>query len=302
MRFLGFGACLLLLASLVQPTTAAIAREPWAALASNAAANKNALYSPILEREVGAAVAGAPMPADVIAGCNEPGLSDRTRVFATALYVPNGFSVEPAGDSCTVSRGERNSIAGFATFNSAWWPMHSGPAAPTTFFAKGATYHVPMIHLTGLGRLEYVQNTRVVEVNFRDLRYAMLVFPDVTKASTVRAATSSILSRPDPDFANRFVSMNLLRLAIPVFELKTQLRVPFAPSHKFHATMAAFINVHEVGVGKTADWPRLPRHVWVHHGAISSVTFDRPFYFAIVRFDTHSVVLVGYVARPTLNV
>jgi hypothetical protein len=301
MRPIRVSVCLVLLTAVLQATAPALARESWSALGAKAAANANAVYSPILESEIRAVVNGTPWPDDVMENCDETGLPDLTRVFVADLYMPERSSVKSAGNSCLVTPKKRNYIVGYATFNSAWLPR-TGSVLPAPFYAKNATYSVPTIHLYGVGRVEEVKRTKVVEIICYDMRYAMFLFPDARDATVVRAATQSILSRPNPGYANIPVKVDTLRLAIPQFKMETRFRTSTRSSGVQFVDVAAFVDISHSGIGKPSGWPPLPRHGFIGSGVHASIAFDHPFYFAIVRFDTHSVLFAGYLARPTLNI
>ena len=83
-------------------TAPALAREPWTAFASDAASNKNGVYSLVLEPVVKAAASSAQLPDDVSSNCNEVGLPASLRVFVADLYSPRALSSAIFGNDCVV--------------------------------------------------------------------------------------------------------------------------------------------------------------------------------------------------------
>jgi hypothetical protein len=124
--------CSVLLVAALLPSIPAESQESWKALAAAAAAHTNALFSPVLESELATVGGSTAMPDDVAANCDEAGLPNGVRVFVADLYVPKSLAIAGAGNNCIVHPSSRTSIAGFATFNSPWFPMSTvGPTAPS---------------------------------------------------------------------------------------------------------------------------------------------------------------------------
>jgi hypothetical protein len=247
------------------------------------------------------------MPDDVAANCDEAGLPNGVRVFVADLYVPKSLAIAGAGNNCIVHPSSRTSIAGFATFNSPWFPMSTvGPTAPSPFYAGGIQYNVPTMRLAGIGLVESIAGTRVVRVNFRDLRYGLLLFPDGPTASNAEAATRGLLAETDYGnlLWNESKPLAQLQLALPKFRIETRRRSKSSVPALQFADVTTLVDVHETGLGNAPDWPRL-LHSRLRVGKVSpgttSISINRSFYFAIVRFDTRSVLLVGYVAHPTVG-
>ncbi len=299
-----FRTCVLAVAVAMSTMAPALARGPWSALVTAVASNRNVVYSPVLEREIYSRISSTSMAVDVSANCDEAGLPADRRVFVADLYVPAVASHNGDGNSCVVHAGSRSKIEGLATFNSAWWPLAiAGKTMPAPFYSERVTYSVPTMHLRGLARVERPNNTMVVEINFQDARYGLLLFPRNPTVAEVRAATGAVLAEPHPGNLYTARPLSLLQLALPSFTLTTRYQISARATKAFQSVGAVtFLKVGESGAGKPSDWPPLPRLGFGHlHLVPASIAFNRPVCFAIVRFDTRSVLILGYVAHPSLN-
>ena len=178
----------------------------------------------------------------------------------------------------------------------------SEPTSPAPFHAGSVTYSVPTMHFLGVARIERFNNARVVELTLRDPRYGLLLFPDNPNTTALRAATSAVLAESHPGNLYTGSPLTLLNLALPTFKIGSTYS-PSIPLPKMvqNVSLTTLLDVNEDGIGRPSNWPPLPRIGYLATSTKTAVSLDHSFSFVLVRFDTRSTLIVGHVARPTLN-
>lgn len=295
-------AAMILLLGLLNATASASVRGPWDIVSKSAAENQNVVVSTILKPEMQAALLGKPYPKRVLTNCHESGLPSGIRIFVSDLYFPKGSNGNGAGENCLLHRYGNLFVTAFATLNSAWSPIHVLGVRPSPFFARGKTLSVPTLHLFGAAKLAG-RRTEVLQLGLQDSRYGVLLFPNTASVASIEQAVQEILS---PPYTSGLDSGQLqaIDLQIPLFAVRTGVRSDDLPGAAGRAIkLVTLLTVNPSGVGNVTNWPPL-----LHGGLRNvssaptvSIVLNRPFFFAIVRYDTRSLIFAGYLARPMLR-
>lgn len=292
-------SCLLVL---LNSQARASPHDPWDTVSSSVSKNQNVVVNTVLWPEMQAALRGASYPKAVTTNCNERDLPVGVRVLVFDLYFPGDYQVRGAGDNCILHRHSNADVTGLATLNSAWWPMSVIGVHPAPFFSRQETLSVPTLHLHGAAALK-ASGTAVLQLGLQDFRYGVLLFPNAKSVIAVQRAADEVLSGSSAgDSGSR--KLRVVDLEIPSFIIRCDLRSDnLSPGSPRAVKLVTILGFNERGVGRDTNWPPLI------HGPLRNVTneppvkvaLDHPFFFAIVRYDTKSLLFAGYIARPMLN-
>jgi len=289
------------LLGMLSTRVSAAERGPWEIVSESAAANQNIVVSTILESEMEAALQSVPYSKGVIENCGESGLPPGTRVFLSDLYFPEHYPGSGGGENCILHRHSDTYITGFTTLNSAWSPMSVVGVRPSPFYATRSTFRVPTLFLSGAANLED-QPIQVLQVRLQDFRYGVLLFPNATSVASIEHTIDEILSPPYP--SNLLAGgLQPIRLQIPSFVVRTDVRRDDLSSRSPRAVkIVTLLSFNQDGVGSRNNWPPLSRgRIDVSSGPPVSIVLNHPFFYAIVRYDTSSLLFAGYLAKPMLN-
>ncbi|HUY40867.1 MAG TPA: hypothetical protein VMV82_04790 [Candidatus Dormibacteraeota bacterium] len=289
------------------------ASDVWSKLAIAVREHRNAVYNAVMDNEAAAALRTAALAPTTSAACKDAYLAPGVRVFVSDLYLFGlGNHGDGFGENCRFV--ERNivrgaAVRGVSTFNDAWLQFGSmRPPTPEPFFDGHAAYSVPTIRLSGAAIVRRLDDTEVIELHCRDQRYGVLLFAGNARLSLVRAAAVTLMTGYDAgDFypGPRGPRARNLLLALPQFAVATtvETRLAATAGRKVTFSQTAVVRLGEFGVGKSWDWPPLPHFGFIgpsYHPPLA-LSFNHPFYFAIVYWSAHALLFIGYVAHPTLN-
>jgi hypothetical protein len=244
-----------------------------------------------------AALRGVSYAKAVVDNCRETGLPDGTRVFISDMYFPEDDRVTGVGENCVLHAHGDPDVTGLTTLNSAWWPIHVVGVKPAPFFVRGRTFSVPTLHLVGPAKLAG-REMPVLQLGLQDYRYGVVLCPNTSSVVSIEHALDEILSQPVNVFAGGW---QVVDLQIPAFIVRSDTRRDDRSTGSSRAVkFVAQLDFNQSGVGSPSNWPPLPHGIlWnVSSAPPVSIVLNRPFYFAIVRYDTQSLLFAGYIAMP----
>lgn len=283
--------------------------QSWNHFSKSVAAGRNALFSPLIYELVNLLRMNEKPSADLLAACSEPYYPNSRIVVNDLEFINMALPTRRApGKNCRFVRSiqpGKPRIVSLATFNNGWIGAPEN-ADPAPFFSPGRTYHVPMFRWTDIFSVYNYGNVTTIQLPVRYQRWVAIMFLGThLRAESVRSAALEVAThdRLQDGFERHFVRGTL---NIPRFTLADQstICVMRCETEKpLNASVEPRLEVTKDGIGLPLQIPKdLERYEPLPNPSIPplSLTFDRPFYFAIVDRVTQTVLFIGYVARPGL--
>ncbi len=292
-----------------------VRREPsavqsWDHFPKAVGAGRNAIVSPLIYEVLNVLRSRVKPSAEILAACGESYYSN-ARIAVNDLEFVNMAlpAARAAGTNCrfirSIQPGKPRLISS-PTFNNGWLgsPKNANPAP---FYSPSGVYHVPMIRWADTFVVYNYGGVTTIQLPVRYQRYVAIMFrgkrlnPDSVKAAALEVAAHDRLQN---GFERHFVRGTL---TIPRFTLADQTTICALRCNTqspVNATIGPRLEIATGGIGVPLLVPKyLPLYLPLPNFAIPplTLTFDHPFYFAIVDRLTHTILFIGYVARPRLN-